>query len=323
MNTNKFDTTVDCSYTVHAVIFGSDESLLGLQLIDGFYLKKLSLNPSVSGLDSIFETTDMNLRRDYEPARLDEDSLDVICAVKEKNYKLPISSLDAKFEEDADNDLISLDNQIRAVRLLKEGPVRFKKIAFHQNFTYENDGVIVPYNHNHIKLIPEAMTTIPISQYHCNESEISLINEKIQSLKFPISDSLLNICHKYYDLSYHTEPCISITLLTTALEVLYLERNAEKKQKLLSKRCAAFLCGNDARKAQLTYDSLFSLYNERSDFIHEGNERNITKGDIIKLRTIVRDSLLKAISLSESKEQRIANIDLTAAQNSWLSRKCV
>ena len=135
MNTEKNNGIVNCTYSVYAVIFGADESLLSIHLKDGFSFERVSLIPSVGHLDILFNTTDMNLRRDYETARIDETSLDVICAVKETAYKQTISSLDTQFEQDADRDLESLDNQIRGLRLLKEGPVRFKKIAFNQDYT--------------------------------------------------------------------------------------------------------------------------------------------------------------------------------------------
>lgn len=321
MNIDMRTDIVDCSYSVHAVIFGADESLLKIQLTNGFTFNKLSLDPRTSRLDRIFDTTDINLRREYETARIDEGSLDVICAVKEKCYKQLVALLDEQFEKDADEDLISLDDQIRALRLLKEGPVRFKKIAFNQDYKYQAENNTIPCNHNSINTIGEAMTTKPISTFHCNNAEVASVNHELLRLAFPLNDSILNSCHKYYDLSYHTDPCISITLLTTALEILFLERNAKGKRKALAKRCAAFLFENDTLRLQNTYSDLIAFYDKRSDFVHEGTEASITDADIILLRAYVRASLMKALSLSENKDQRIARLKQVIAHNSWLSGK--
>lgn len=321
MSTEKNNESVDCTYSVYAVIFGADESLLSVHLKDGFSFKRVSLIPSVGHLDNLFNTTDMNLRRDYETARIDETSLDVICAVKVTVYKQTITSLHTQFEKDADEDLISIDNQIRALRLLKEGPVRFKKIAFNQNYNNQAEKYTIPCNHNSINTIGEAMTTKPISTFHCNDSEVASINQELLHLAFPLNDNILNSCHKYYDLSYHTEPCISVTLLTTALEILFLERNAKTKRKMLAKRCAAFLFENDTQQIQNAYNDLIAYYDKRSDFVHEGTATNITDANIISLRAYVRDSLLKALSLSESKDQRIARLKQIIAHNSWLLEK--
>jgi hypothetical protein len=115
-NNNKI---AESTYSVHAVIFGADQSLLGVQLKDGFSFKRISLNPAVSHLDKILETTDFGLRREYETARIDKESLDVICAVKETEYTIHTSRLQERFYDDVDDDLLSLDNQIRIIRLLK------------------------------------------------------------------------------------------------------------------------------------------------------------------------------------------------------------
>lgn len=315
------DNKENCTYSVHAVIFGADESLLKIQLKDGFRYERLSLNPRYSHLDEILDTSDIGLRRDYETARLDQTSVDVICAVKETTYIQDRLLLNDQFENDTDKDLMSLDNQIRIIRLLKEGPVRFKKIAFHQKFEYNADGITCFSGHNAIVPIGEAMTTKPVSVFHCDDGEAVSINKELSRLSFPLSDSLLNSCHKYYDLSYHTEPCISITLLTTALEILFLERNAKSKRKTLAKRCAAFLYEKDAPRLQQVYNTLIAFYDKRSDFVHEGTATNITDADIISLRAVVRDALLKSIYLSENKDQRIARLKQVVANNSWLSGK--
>ena len=310
------DNTVTCSYSVHAVIFGVDESLLNIQLKDGFCLKKLSLIPHVSHLDKIFDTTDLGLRREYETARIDLDTLDVICAVKQIEYTEAIPLLENRFEQDIDEDLISLDNQIRVIRLLNEGPVRFKKIAFHQNWIQNIEGMGIPCNHNSIVPIGEAMKTNSISTFHCGAGEVASLNNAIITMSFPLSDNILNTCHTYYDLSYHTEMCVAVTLLTTALEMLFLKRNEKDKQKKLSKRCAVFIADNDYQKARTAYDNLKTLYDKRSDFVHEGKLLPITTGDIIELRGYVRDSLLKALSLSENKDQRITRLTQYISQHS-------
>lgn len=317
MDNNK----IKCSYSVHAVIFGADESLLKIQLKDGFGFERLSINPMYNHLDEIFDTSDIGLRRDYESARLDQTSVDVVCVVKENAYVQDRLFLNEQFRNDADQDLVSLDNQIRIIRLLKEGPVRFKKIAFHQKVKYNVDGISYSSGHNAIVPIGEAMTTKPISVFHCDDGEVASINKELSRLTLPLSDSLSNSCHKYYDLSYHTEPCISITLLTTALEVLFLERDAKSKRKTLAKRCAAFLYENDAQRLQQSYNDVITLYDKRSDFVHEGTASNITNADIISLRAVVRDALLKSIYLSENKDQRIARLKQVVTNNSWLSGK--
>jgi hypothetical protein len=105
------------------------------------------------------------------------------------------------------------------------------------------------------------------------------------------------------------------------LEILFLERNAKSKRKTLAKRCAAFLHEKDAQRLQQTYNDLIAFYDKRSDFVHEGMATNITDTDIILLRAVVRDALLKSLNLSENKDQRSARLKQVVANNSWLSGK--
>lgn len=68
---------------------------------------------------------------DYEAARVDKQTMDVICAVKTVEAELTASEAGDFFENRADCDLISLDNQIRAIRLLEECSICFRWVAFH------------------------------------------------------------------------------------------------------------------------------------------------------------------------------------------------
>jgi len=148
----------------------------------------------------------------------------------------------------------------------------------------------------------------PVTELHCDEKRAEYITRQLNVLNLPFSDALLNSCHLYYDMSYHTEPCVSVTLLTTALEMLFLEEDAKSKKERLAKRCSTFLYMDDTQRTGLAYIELKSLYRKRSEFVHEGKVLNISNADCIALRAYVRSSLLKALSLSESKHQRIERI---------------
>lgn len=296
-------------YSVCAVIFGADESLLKINLLDGFSFKRMSLKPSVDGLDKIFDTNTMSLRRDYELARINTDNLDVICAVKHKEYKRSVLGCDKQFDAELNADYISLDNQIRAIRLFVEGPVRYKKIAFHyrsEEYIMVND-VRSNINMDGIFPIGEAVRTQPISKFHCTDEDAKKINRDLIGISFPFHDEALNSSHVYYDLSYHTEKFISITLLTTALEILFLENDHGSKKEMLAKRCACYLY-DEPQIIRSTYDKLKDQYKKRSEFVHDGKANGILDEDILFLRECVRKSLLKVMSSTESKKQRITKL---------------
>lgn len=94
VNSAAFPKKSEFSYMVCAVMFGADETLLNIQLRDGFSFVRKSLIPLKDHLDSVLETDAMGLRRDYETARISPQSLDVICAIKE--VKIELSNPDMK-----------------------------------------------------------------------------------------------------------------------------------------------------------------------------------------------------------------------------------
>ena len=296
-------------YSVYAVIFGADETLLKIELKDDFHFIKCPLRSRDSNLGTIFDTNDMGLLREYQQAVVDNNTQEVICAVKHKSYKRTLAKYSDQFYRDSDLDLISLDNQIRAIRLLKECPLRFKKIAFNLKIEdfYVGDNTRNSGTHNWIHPIGEATNTKPISIFSCTDSEIEEINRQLPLITFPLQDELLNSCHMYYDLSYHTEKYVSITLLTTALEVLFLKKNEEGKRQRLAKRCACYLYDDD-QTILSTYNRLKDEYKKRSEFVHDGKASGILEEDILFLRECVRKSLLKAMSSTESKNQRIKRL---------------
>lgn len=307
------------SYMVCAIMFGADETLLNIKLRDGFSFVRKSLMPLKDHLDSIFETDAMGLRRDYETARISPQSLDVICAIKEVTIELNYSDAANFFNEENDKNLIALDNQIRAIRFLEECPLRCKKIAFKMRSEVEtiND---TEFTKNFCEIFPvnESSGTIEITKLNCDKTISDKINRELPLISFPLTDEGLNICHVYYDLSYHQGRHLSVTLLTTALEMIYLGKENAKKEKL-AKRCAVYLYDRMEHQIEC-YNNLRQIYKKRSDFVHEGIFDQIGDKDILLLRHYVRKSIFKALSDKTDKKRRIAYLKCEIAKLGYLKR---
>ena len=288
---------ISALFTVDAVMFGTDETILDMKLSDGFSFVRRSLIPMVDNLDELFDTNAMGLRRDYEAARID-GLLDVVCVTKCVHVEVFPSEFDDCFRSLSDINLLSLDNQIRVIRLLAECPLRCKKIMFRLSGD--------THSHNHLFHVNESMTTRPISKFHCSKDAIEILNQRMEEIKLPFSDLVLNTCHLHYDLSYHQDRYIAMILLVAALEMLYLESESGKKDKL-SKRCAIFLFNNRVDVLNC-YNRLKSVYKKRSQFVHEGTFEDITDDDILFLRVCVRESLLRIKNNTMNKKERIKHI---------------
>ncbi|WP_407310028.1 hypothetical protein [Desulfosporosinus sp. SB140] len=292
-----------------AVIFGSDETLLNVDLGEEFIFKRMSLKPLKDHLDLTFKTDAMGLRRDYETARIGEN-LDIICAFK--SYTICLTEIEAEkyYKEMSDYVLTYLDDRIRAIRLFVEGPIHFKKLSIEmKSETLRSGETDMCSNINSVIPIGEAVGTSSISLFHCDNENINELNNNISSVKFPLSDVLLNNCHRYYDLSYHLDNFISITLLITSLEILFLNNENAKKEKL-AKRCSIFLYDN--RNDQVScYKKLIIAYKKRSDFVHDGNCLQIINEDILFLRDCVRKSLIKYVNNNYRKSDVIKMLKTT------------
>lgn len=310
---------VEASYMACAVIFGADETLLNVQLVDGFSFERLSLIPLKDHLDDIFDTTDFGLRRDYEGARIDGDSLDVICAVKKTEYHVLLGNANNFYHEYTDKDLVSLDNQIRMIRLFYEGPVRFKKMATVMKISGDQLGKCYKsFPQKSVIPIGEAMSTHELSKLHLTSTEAAVINAKLSANFFPLQDKQLNFAYGFFDLSYHTDKFISVALLITALEMLFLNGEQGKKERL-SKRCACFISGQESDIVQI-YKRLKEAYRKRSDFVHDGEIANITTEDILFLRECTRKSLIRALEDNIPKDKRIQKLRVFIEQHKDLFR---
>ena len=303
MHINQFNNTeaITFNYRLCAVVFGTDETILNLPLNDGFFFVQRSLIPDIDHLDRIFDTNAMGLRRLYETARINRETVNVICIEKQIQIRLKPTDAAIYYNRQIDQDLASIDNQIRAIRLVKECPLRCK------DFAIKIDSVQGAFDNmcfdSHIP-IGESAATRELNRFHCDIQDIPDLKQKLDRIVFPIRNDTLNIMHRYYDLSYHCENYISITLLIAALEMIFLTRNDNKRQPL-SKRCAVYMYDREDELVNC-YNKLVAAYKQRSDFVHDGVFLGIDDETILFLRNCVRTALLRIDAATFEKNQFIA-----------------
>ena len=176
-------------------------------------------------------------------------------------------------------------------------------------------------SNSYIEIFPvnESMGTHEISRFEPTPSEIQILNDKLPSISFPFSDFPLNTAHNLYDLSYHQDVHVSITLLVTALEIIFLNTEKAKKQ-ILSRRCAIYLFS--AKENVLSCcDRIRALYKKRSDFVHDGKITGIDNADILFLRDCVRKSLIKRMEDKTEKKKMIAQLRTQVESFQWTDEK--
>lgn len=287
-----------------AVLFGCDDSFVGLDMGEGLIIERKSLVP-IDCLDKIFEVDAMGLRREYETARIDSESLDVACIYKAYEYVADNKSAHDYYERISSELFTYLDNQVRAIRLLTEGPVRYKKLAVKLcSETYMVSATSTSCSYSGIMPVGEAYGVQTFIKAHCDS--IETLRAEMDRISFPIEVGYLQQCHILYDRSYLVTLPEAEILLITALEVLFLQSEDCKKEKL-SKRCAVFLWKSGEERLTY-YQKIRDEYKNRSDYVHEGNTRKISAEGVIFLRECVRNSLLRLLYAPQDKSVLIKNL---------------
>lgn len=287
-----------------AVLFGCDESFVGLDLRKGLTVIRKSLHPK-DQLNEIFELDAIGLRREYENARLDQETLDVACIYNKYEYTGDNNSAELYYERMSSELFTYLDNQIRAIRLLLEGPIRFKKLAIKMTSEhYIVDKTDMLYERNAIIPIGEAYNVTTIKKAHCDS--IKRLRNEMDKITFPICQNYINQVHMLYDRSYLVTLQEAEVLLITSLEALFLDSITGKKE-CLSKRCATFLYESQCERMHV-YKKLCDEYRKRSKYVHNADDKVISESDILFLRECVRKSILKLLDSPKCKKELITDL---------------
>ncbi|MCW6093142.1 hypothetical protein LAV60_08140 [Clostridium sporogenes] len=290
-----------------AVVFGTDETILNIKLEKDFIFCRKSLIPHVDNLDKIFNREAFELRRDYETARLDEKTLDVICIYKNCDIKLRSEDAENFFDFLCDDSLKYLDDTIRKLRLFKESSLMFKRLSISlKSEEKQINETAFSSNYNAIIPIGEALGSKIIKKFSCSNEETNILQNDMRLISLPFENLIVNSSFKYYDLSYHEDKCVSITLLITSLEILFLN-NGKSKKKCLAKRVSVFLFAEKDDRLKCC-SSIKDLYKKRSDFVHDGSDSNISDEDILLLRDYTRKCILKLNFENISKTKLINDL---------------
>lgn len=262
----------------------------------------------------------MSLRRDYEAARIDNKTLDVICIYKYCNVSkdLDKEKIDEFWDKICNESLQYLDDTIRKLRLFKESSLMFKKLSITLKRNTLTNEIFAPSNHKTIIPIGEALGSRIIKKFSCTDEEANILNESIHSLSLPFNNPLINSSYRYYDLSYHEDNFISITLLITALEILFLTKKDQKNKKdCLAKRISVFLY-TEKDNILNCYSDIRNLYKKRSDFVHSADASQISDDDILLLRDYTRKCILKLNSMNFVKAKLVRDLkDKVSKFTSW------
>ena len=292
----------DCS--ICAVVFGVDESILNIELTDGYRFVKKSIMSKENGLMDFFDKDFSSIQREFYPALIGFNS--VICIVKNEQLKFERSQIDKISNDYYKQEFDSVEDQLETIRLLNEGYIRIRQFSAKMEPELIEGVIWQPP-----KINPNGTVNVPTNNFsnlHINKTQINATNEMLKEKLLSKLENEIYTAHRFYDVSYAMEPAIAVTLLSTALEVLFLtKKDKNNKKTMMAKRCASYI-ENTKHDINRVYLCLKDTYEKRSDFVHEGNALFVTETQVVFLRECVRKSILKALDSTETKTERIIRL---------------
>lgn len=308
---------------VHALINGiilyCDESVLGIDLGNGFelerqYLDNLSFKSKITDGEG-------KLTLNYLGSQLeDENGTYFICIKKDDIYEIDtpeirpgmwLTDRDILCEEQINNykqkQMYYLHKIFSLLHLFKKGNIGFVQLFFEQMYT------AMGFITNNIKQTDNSVSKNVVDQtlYTLTAHEVTLCNTFLTKYDDAVYQMLKdNIDEFVWGLEQIDIPT-GFEQYTTALEMTMLAKDQKNKKETLAKRVATLLETNPADRKAL-YDRMKDYYRYRSESLHEGDGQNITKTELVELEEIVRRVLVKY--LDYCKVEIAANSSITWGQ---------
>ena len=138
--------------------------------------------------------------------------------------------------------------------------------------------------------------------YHLESSELPDLQIFIQNTKLPFKQSFLQLAFENFELSYKIRNMnLSFVSLMISLETLLNPGEHELTYRI--SRNTAVLLGKDREESKQIFSEVKELYKKRSQIVHYGKSNIIKKGDLLKLRNYVRDSIKQIYKMGENKNE--------------------
>lgn len=134
------------------------------------------------------------------------------------------------------------------------------------------------------------------------------LQDFIDNISFPFSHKYLQMAFECFEVSYKiSNLALAFLSLMIGLETMLNPGLGELRYRI--SRNTAVLLGKKKAESEKIFVDIKDLYNKRSKLVHTGNNKEITKKDILKLRKYVRDSIVKVYDLSMGKDALCATLN--------------
>lgn len=182
---------------------------------------------------------------------------------------------------------------IEKIRLFKEGNIYVPFSYFYFQLK-KKDNLII---------LNESPRNTEKGMFNLTKKETRQLNKFIRNVRMPLQPPYLQLAFENLEDSYHTNNTkLSFLSSMIALEILFAPEGSMGELKYRISRNAAVFLGKDLTESKGIFKKVKELYDKRSNLVHTGNSRTLTREDLLILRKYVRDSIKKMIRFNQNKD---------------------
>jgi len=302
------DSNIEVDVKIGAILLFCDENIANVNFRRNYSIVKMKQD-NFPFIGNILDARG-HLSANYFPSRIIEQDgykeiVSFMCLQKEDKFTVPAQQIKAgthnlnedlgqseylkKYEED---EFEYLNTIMSLLQIFKKGNIGFKEIFF--TFKYKTLGFISTINDMTIDI--NDANTIKQTVYSLSEQEskdCNLFTSNYYGNGFIL---MKNIIDKYTFGLKQIEKATGFEQFTTALEMIFLEKNQQGKKEVLSKRVSALL-GNSNSEITALYNKMINFYRFRSESLHEGDGTSISATELDELEDITRKAIQKYLVL--------------------------
>lgn len=306
---------IDVNVDIFAIAMYCDESVLGLNMGNGYTLDKVYFD-DIPVKDKITDARG-NLNTEYMGSRLtDEKGMFFICLKKRDTFQIdgptivpnvviPISGpmCCEQLKPYQDKEMSYLNEVFSLLHLFQKGNIGLYDVFF--DFSYKtlglmNNNVYSNSQNRSRNIVDQRKYSLTADDaIACNHFLVNYAERPFNLLKPSIDEFIWGL--EQIDVPTGFEQ------YTTALEMILLERNATGKKQKLANRLAV-LAGTSPIEITKIYSDMITFYRFRSESLHEGDGTNISQAELYSLEEYVRCVLKKCLMRCQKELAINANI---------------
>lgn len=298
---------IDVSVDIFAIVIHCDESILGVEIGNGYSFEKVYLD-ALPHRDKLIDDHGIPNIEYKKSCLVDENGEFFICLNKHDIFQIhgpditpntccQINDLTCskQLAPYHDREIAYLYQAFSLLRLFQSGNIGYCDLFFDYNykifeilnhkaqFTSHNYGKNIFDDRKYFLSRP---SVIECTQFYSNYmgAPFNLLKPSIDMFIWGLEQ---------------LDAATGLEKYTTALEMTLLEKSSQNKRKMLANRVAV-LIGTTTSEIIQIYTNMLKYYSYRSESLHEGIRTNISKEELYNLEQYVRDVLKKCLYLCKN-----------------------